>query len=884
MSVVWGKFVSALEARGVLFEEIAETSDRRSVILAAEFIDPLDIAMLETEWCARSSVLSSSSSRQGGAAPPGLRGGAKHRKAGSQPAARGGDGASASGDGNKMKRLALDGHVPEQLSTAPEEVQDGVISVALLGALVGTTGHFFVLKHPQHLHPTAAGSSATTSSSFEASSHVPLAMRGAVASALITADAFRWVSQIDTAEFGADSLVNMALGEVISDVVASYVFNVSELAKRARQCSMPLLMVVSEAERIGCHIRCLHNILSSSTGSSSHVSNRAASEQVALQLPSGGPLLNLLHAQYVRHSGNRDEERLLAVLLRRAVRPYLSILRQWVTEGVLNDPFHEFFVVENASLRHASGAEETSSGGAPASQRLSAGVRQFMSSMTSMHQHTGNGGGRGGGDMDGAMGGGGDDVYAEDRRFTLDKAKIPSFLLTQGRVAKMVYYSGKYCCLLREYNGTLPQVDKGNGGDAASAAADDDAWEWSNAEVLHRMVESCYHNSSGAIIQLLRSPSVDLMGHLESLKSYFLHQRGDWLVDFLDTADELLHRSPVQVKAHSIRVLLQSAIAKGRRSDPYHSVIGCSFAETTFPQYIELTLRHNNQPPRGSGRLSTMHIETRRSIELLQLEADLKWPLTYVLHPVALKHMNNVFRLLLWVKVCERSIYRWWGRSVDNPHNGRFRGGGGGVGGSAGQRAAHGLKHQMLQFLRQFQFYAAHFVIEPNWTKLVGRMNAADDILSLSHALDDFFESLEHGLILSNHARFRSLAKILDLIHRFGDLGKVGSGREDDEEMESTCRTFHDNFLKLLAELASPRGEDYPQLIPLLTWVDFSHFYDQRNVYKVQHGAVGSQTTESNAMAAARQQQQQQQQQAQRAAGRDSMGPTSVPPPRTSTR
>jgi diguanylate cyclase (GGDEF)-like protein len=66
MSIVWGKFISALEARGVSFGDIAETSDRRSLITAADIIDPLDIAMVETEWSARSATTLSNHKKQDG--------------------------------------------------------------------------------------------------------------------------------------------------------------------------------------------------------------------------------------------------------------------------------------------------------------------------------------------------------------------------------------------------------------------------------------------------------------------------------------------------------------------------------------------------------------------------------------------------------------------------------------------------------------------------------------------------------------------------------------------------------------------------------------------------------------------------------------------------
>lgn len=769
----WARFLTALEARGLSFELVAQASDRASVIAAAGLKDAFDIAVVETEWLARMKHPLGSSSF--GAAAVTAQGSGRSQSTSSTVAPN---------PRNKYEAFQL-----EQLGAAPEEVQDGAIAAELLAALVGHQGPAFFLRDRRH----------------ECSPLVPTVMRAAVAPALLVADAYVHLSNIEEAEFNQEtSLVSMALGEVVSEITSSYAHQISLLTKASKGKSMPLMSIISEAQRIGHAILLMRQVLPKLC--------RESDDDDTLV---GGVLLNHLHEHHIRCASSTDDERLLAVLMRRATRPYLNIMRQWILEGILKDPFGEFFISESASPS----IEESRGATKPVLNLSVAAFRDLVSGpgcVSSSYAIPLSGGAN---SAEGVA-----EVYFYDRRFILEKSRIPSFLLSQGRVAKMVLYSGKYCCLLREFNGALPDF-------TGLSACNEDSWQWTNAEALHRMIEEVYHRASASIIKLLKSPSIDLVGHLSSLKNYFFQDRGDWLSDFLDAADELLYKSPVQVKAQSVRVLLQTAVTKAcGKFDPYHAAIGCSFADTTFPQYIELSLRQAGQPARGSGRLSTMKVETRRCIELLQLEVDLRWPITLVLDPLSLKHMNNVFRLLLWVKVCERSLQRWWHRGV-------------------GTTRAHGIKHQMIQFIRQFQFYAAHFVIEPQWGKMMGRMSNADDVLAISHALEDFFVGLEHGLIMSSLPRFRTFAKLLDLMSRFGELGKVAPGRSNDAQLEEQVRIVEDNFLKLLAELASPRGEDYPQLVPLLTWIDFSRFYDQKGIYKVQQGTGSGSSVQGSASA-----------------------------------
>jgi gamma-tubulin complex component 2 len=717
MSTEWGNFIAALEHRGRTFTKIIHATDRRSVILAAGFSDPIDVAVIETEWQARAGKPSSS-----GAQSP----------------------AQSSGIGSPISRSALQAYDSTLLSKAPEEIQDNVMAAELLAALVGQTGSFIVATHE----------------GLQTSMDVPPSIRSVVQPILPIAESFRSLSFVEQAEYCGQSLVSMALGEVVSEVCAAYVNQVAALAKWTVTRVMPLVAVVAEAQRIGQHIIRLRQVVPD-------VHVRDSSLQ-------GGRLLNHLHEQLVRSAGNKEDERLISLLLRRAAVPYLAILRQWMFEGVLNDPCGEFFIAENRRPAPAMGVSTTSTA--------------FGGTSGFFH------------DVEG-------DAAAFDKRFVLNKAMIPAFLLSQGRVSKMILFAGKYCCMLRECDAAMPNFPN-----------KDHPIVWTNADDLHQLVQESYDKASKAVMALLFDHRNDLRGHLVSLKNYFFHDRGDWLVDFLDSADELLHKSPVQIKMHTVKVLLQTSIAKSCRLDPYHGLIGCSFADSTIEQYIQMSLKAEGQPARGSGRLSTAKVETRRCIELLQLEADLKWPVTQILDPLSIKHMNVVFRLLMWVKVVERALNRSW-RHADNTR-------------------AHSIRHQMVQFIRQFQFYAAHFVIEPLWGKMMAKIAQAESVLVVAAALQEFYEELRHGLVLSSTQRFRQFGKLLDLMNRFADIGRNAVGHVTPQQLSATILSVGETFLKVLSELGNPTGPDYHRLVPLLTWIDFSRFYERRNVYRVQHGAA----------------------------------------------
>nr|CCC94082.1 unnamed protein product [Trypanosoma congolense IL3000] len=788
---LWANFVKTLETRGVTFQQVQHASDKGAVITAAGFKDPISIAILETEWLKRTAPATTQKVTTGDAAsintisppPPFL--------AASAPPA---------GPSNLSVSMSPFSDCTK-LEEVPEEIQDRVITAEVLAAAVGHGGSL--------LQASRDG--------FVVSRYVPISMRGLCKTVVPVADAFVALRKVERAEYVGKSLVAMALGEVVSEVCTTYAHEIANLQRWAQKKVMPLMGVVSEVLRAGHHIIRLRQVLPTDS---------ILDDEGTLSM-AGWRLLNHIHEQAEKHSGSGDDEKLLHLLLRRASVPYLRVMYRWMHEGVLEDPYGEFFIAD-ASPLNRTGVSSTASatmacvGGSGKCGAVGIGTGGLSRSAVRRLFPPCGGGTDDYGDS------GMDDAHAFERRFSMNKNMIPNFILKKSKMAKLVFYTGKYCCLLREYNGALPSFGELSG----------QMLVWSGVDELHRRIEDSYEIASGEVLQLFLGPQVDLLGHLASLKSYFLHHRGDWLIDFLDSAEELLIKSPVQVKAHSVRVLLQGAIARCCGKDLYHALIGCSFSETTVVKDImDSHERNNSESPQSrtpGGRRSVMRIDTRRCIELLQLEADLKWPLTMVIDPPVLEHFNVIFRLFTWMKTCERDVTTSWTGEYDlNSHYQR----------------AYSIKHQLIQFLRQFQFYAAHFVVEPLWGRMMGRICQADSIFAVSNALKDFFKGIELGLVLSSPSRFRSLSRILEVASSFSEAGKPGVAQGiNKSQLLDMLKNVEEQFLTALSELASPVGADYPQLVPLLTWIDFSGYYERNGVYRVLYSAgAGAETISSAA-------------------------------------
>ncbi|GET93534.1 gamma-tubulin complex subunit, putative [Leishmania tarentolae] len=850
----WNRFLAALEKRGVRFDQVQYATDRQEVIRATGITDALSIAVVETEWQryfsgGRDASDAIPSNRQGVSASDSTPARTLAPLLSHPGPDDGGLTTNARALNSRVNGLpAL--HELSQLTRLPEELQDTVLATEVLAAAVGLGGMFLQYTREAPGNPSGTGSK----EGFQVSQVVPAPMRSLCETILPVADAFMALRSIEKAEYSSRSLVLMALGEVVSEINTSYAHQVSKLQLWSEGRPMPLMGVVSEILRVGYHVVRLRQVLPMDliyTALAEAATAAAPTTGCAFSSTGlvGPRILNHLYDQVNKYSGSCEDHELLMLLLRRSLVPYLRMLQRWMHSGVLDDPYGEFFISE---VYHPARPCPTA-----ASQQQQRHVGQFFLDALAPSA-TGPG-------RDSEIGGGGSstatqgrlgsnrreaaqqDVVAFERRFSLNKSLVPVFLNTPSRMAKMVFFAGKYCCLLREYGAPLPAfrtAPSSSGAATAAAAVPDGPGDalltWSGADHLQRQVQESFEIASGAVIQLLFSQSVDLLGHLKSLKLYFLQERGDWVVDFLDSAESLLAEHPDRVKQHSMQVLLQAAVARSCSSDPYHDLIGCSFTNCTLEELLQEQNRQRDSgrvtmaagvgegattalPARRSVGGAAGEVDARRSLELLQLETDLQWPLTLVLDGKVTHRLNIIFRLLIWVKTCERRLCELW---YTNEILGEFS-------------AAYGLKHQFVQFLRQFQFYAAHFVLEPLWSRLIARIGQADSVFAISQALTDFFDGVETGLVLSSTQRFRSLAHILELTERFCAVG-MHSSTATMPLIEATLHSVEDQFLRALSELASPIGSDYPQLVPLLTWIDFSRFYDQNNVYHVQHGAASS--------------------------------------------
>ncbi|XP_012067054.1 gamma-tubulin complex component 2 isoform X2 [Jatropha curcas] len=226
----------------------------------------------------------------------------------------------------------------------------------------------------------------------------------------------------------------------------------------------------------------------------------------------GSAVLNLLQSQAKAMAGDNSVRSLLEKMTQCASNAYLSILERWVYEGIIDDPYGEFFIAENKSLQKESLTQDY-------------------------------------------------DAKYWRQRYSL-KEGIPSFL---ANIAGTILTTGKYLNVMRECGHNV-QVPSSENSKLMSFG--------SNHHYLE-CIKAAYDFASSELINLIKE-RYDLMGKLRSIKHYLLLDQGDFLVHFMDIARDELTKKLDEISVEKLQSLLDLALrTTAAAADPCHEDLTC---------------------------------------------------------------------------------------------------------------------------------------------------------------------------------------------------------------------------------------------------------------------------------------------------------------------
>uniref|UniRef100_A0A0E0KSF5 Gamma-tubulin complex component n=1 Tax=Oryza punctata TaxID=4537 RepID=A0A0E0KSF5_ORYPU len=311
---------------------------------------------------------------------------------------------------------------------------------------------------------------------------------------------------------------------------------------------------------------------------------------------SGSATLNLLQSQAKAMAGDSAVRSLLEKMTECASAAYLRMLERWVYEGVIDDPYGEFFIAENKSLQKESLTQDY-------------------------------------------------DAKYWHQRYSL-KDGIPSFLTN---VAATILTTGKYLNVMRECEYTV-QVPLSESSKLMGFG--------SNHQYLE-CIKSAYDFASGELLTLMKD-KYDLIGKLRSLKRYLLLDQGDFLVHFMDIAREELTKKPEEISVEKLQSLVDIALrSTAAASDPSHEDLTCCVERSSLLKKLstlkDLDCAYPSDKLAAADVDQAMPLSVT-GLETFCLSYKVQWPLSLVISRKALTKYQLIFRLLFHCKHGFRSV------------------------------------------------------------------------------------------------------------------------------------------------------------------------------------------------------------------------------------
>ncbi|KIX02644.1 uncharacterized protein Z518_08586 [Rhinocladiella mackenziei CBS 650.93] len=397
----------------------------------------------------------------------------------------------------------------------------------------------------------------------------------------------------------------------------------------------------------------------------------------------GGNVLGLLTNRLSTFSGDPAARGILEMLLRESSRPYMVMLNEWLHRGGIDDPHSEFLIGERASIKR---------------ERLD-------------EDYT--------------------DEYWEKRYYIREK-EVPPQLES---VRDKVLLAGKYLNVVRECGG----VNIGSKIVDTPATFDDprfldnvnNAYSFANKELLHLLLTK---NS--------------LRSRLRSMKHYFFLDRAEFFLYFLELSDSELRKKYRDVNVGKLQSLLDLVLHQPGSiavADPFKEDVKVKMNSVGLTQWLikvvnvqgvdqdnpeSMIDQHKTpatvQAPAPEKNKREKKDEEEKEIigfEALELDYTVPFPLSLIISRKTVMRYQLIFRYTLALRHLETQLVGCWSIHtkekawIHKSSDKRFE---------LWKRRVWTLRSRMLVFVQQMLFFATAEVIEPNWQKLMVKVDDAE--------------------------------------------------------------------------------------------------------------------------------------------------------------
>lgn len=254
-------------------------------------------------------------------------------------------------------------------------------------------------------------------------------------------------------------------------------------------------------------------------------------------------------------------------------------------------------------------------------------------------------------------------------------------------------------------------------------------------------IERAYDYASKLLLNLLMDEK-GLMARLRSIKHYFLLDKGDFIVQFMDMTEEEMKQPYESIGTRRMETLLELALRTSTaNADPFKDDLRIQFQKTDLISQLYDILKAKHGSP-AEFNLS--------GLEAFSFDYSVKWPLTLVLNRKTLMLYQLLFRQLFYCKHVERQLCNLW---LQNKSVKFFP--------AKGYSTAFALRQRMLNFIQNLEYYMMIEVIEPKWHIFLNRMETVSNIDDVLNHHGDFLHNCLKVCMMTNIGLLHIIHKLM---------------------------------------------------------------------------------------------------------------------------
>uniref|UniRef100_A0A672KY52 Gamma-tubulin complex component n=1 Tax=Sinocyclocheilus grahami TaxID=75366 RepID=A0A672KY52_SINGR len=357
-----------------------------------------------------------------------------------------------------------------------------------------------------------------------------------------------------------------------------------------------------------------------------------------------------------------------------------------------------------------------------------------------------------------------------DQRYTIVQHRIPSFLQ---KMADKILNTGKYLNVVREC-----------GRDVTCPDAKEVLYTLKERAYVEQ-IEKAYYYASKVLLDFLMEEK-ELVSRLRSIKHYFLMDKGDFFVHFMDLTEEELKKPVDDIIPPRLEALLELALRMSTaNTDPFKDDLKIDLMPHDVITQLLRVLAIDTKQEKAIINAEPTEVSLS-GLEAFSFDYIVKWPLSLIINRKALTRYQMLFRHMFYCKHVERLLCNVW---ISNKAAKQYS-----LHSAKWFAAAFALRQRMLNFVQNIQYYMMFEVMEPTW-----------------HIMENNLKSVIVACFLAEHV----------------------DALQSDSGFEATISKFDSNFSTLLLELLDKlsiysTNDCEHSMINIIYRLDFNGFYTER--------------------------------------------------------